>query len=221
MAKRTGAQDSYEQAVQEWDRLWPEYHALLYSWTPEKREGMERWCKGHSAKICVRAIRRAFAGSFCPLKGLLARSPEQWCASPPSGGSRPASSVHIEVTGIPPAKDSAKSIRSQDHPHFSRVKSLVEAMEEAMIECLPFEETNVRMVMRYQRARGRADALNIVNGVADIIQRRCHRRQQRFDTWVIEDDAQIREVHYTERQGPADRYEVTISALPERHLEVP
>jgi hypothetical protein len=94
-------------------------------------------------------------------------------------------------------------------------------MKEAMLECLPFEETDVRMVMQYQRARGRADALNMVNGAADIIQRRCHGRQQRFDTWVIEDDAQIREVHYTEQQGPADRYEATISALPERHLEVP
>ena len=93
---------------------------------------------------------------------------------------------------------------------------MVKAMKEAMLEYLPFEETDVRMVMHYQRARGRADALNIVNGVADVIQRRSHSRQQRFDTWVIEDDVQIREVHYTERQGPADRYEVTISALPDR-----
>ncbi len=63
------------------------------------------------------------------------------------------------------------------------------------------------MVMRRERHSSKEDALNAINGVADIIERRGNQDQS---YWLIDDDSQICEFHYWERLGEKERYEVIL-----------
>ena len=125
-----------------------------------------------------------------------------------------AQCITIEVSCGPPAKDSAKSVMSKDHDHYPRVQALEEAMLEAMQGRTPFEKVPVKMCMTYHRSKGsKADALNMANGVADVIQKRGNESR---DCWVIDDDQNIREFHYSETQARSDWYTLTVTPLEAR-----
>jgi len=121
--------------------------------------------------------------------------------------------VRIFVCCAPPAKDPGLSILNPEHPQYCRVQALRRAMEHAMVGAEPFGGANVRMDVRYRRGHSTSDGLNIINGIADVIQCRCYWRY-RYHVWVIDDDESIREFHYTEEPSQVDQYEVVISALP-------
>lgn len=114
----------------------------------------------------------------------------------------------IEVHAAPPAKDGAKSIRAETHTHHVRVRALREAM--ARLEPDErFEGVPLRLEMTVSRLADRSDALNAINGVADIIQRRGNPEQP----WLIDDDANIREFTYREVRGNAAFYTVRVTAI--------
>jgi hypothetical protein len=125
---------------------------------------------------------------------------------------RPAP-ICIRVDGPAPAKDGARSIRGADHPHAGRVQALRKGMAEAMVGRLPLEGGPVRLEMHVFRHACRSDALNLINGVADIIQRRCHRPEHAHDVWVLDDDVQIREFAYRETPAEFDAYELVFTPV--------
>ena len=121
--------------------------------------------------------------------------------------------IAIDVHAAPPSKDGAKSIRSHAHRDAGKVEALREAVRKALTASAPIEGRPVRMVMHYRRGAGKADALTAINGVADIIQRRCHDVSHDCGVWLIDDDANIREFHYTEKPALTDSYEITVEVL--------
>ena len=119
--------------------------------------------------------------------------------------------IHIRVEAAAPAKDGGRSIRHSQHVHFGRVEALREAMTLAMNGRQPFERMPLKMEVHVRRFACRADALNLLNGIADIIQRRCHLPEHKYPVWVLEDDSDIREVVY--RESLPDAYDLVISPL--------
>ena len=76
----------------------------------------------------------------------------------------------------------------------------------------PFSSIPLKLTMHYKRKKGRADALNIINGVADILQKRSYAKYK-CDVWVFDDDAQIKCFKYTEERGTKDEYRITMEAI--------
>lgn len=118
--------------------------------------------------------------------------------------------IEIRVSAAPPAKDGGSSIRAPEHVHHHLVLALREAMDEVMRDRDPFEGEALCMDLRLRRARCKADGLNLINGIADVLQYRCPRPEYRHDVWVYDDDANIREFHFHEERGDQDSYEVRI-----------
>ncbi|RJQ12336.1 MAG: hypothetical protein C4558_02125 [Dehalococcoidia bacterium] len=116
--------------------------------------------------------------------------------------------MRIEVEGPPPIKNTAKSMRSEGHPHAQRIAALREAMSTVPPE-ERLEGQRLSMVMHYERQPSQADALNLANGVADVIQRRGNADAP----WLIDDDHNIVEFHYTERIASRDWYWIEIRPL--------
>lgn len=121
--------------------------------------------------------------------------------------------IIIRVGAAPPAKDGGKSIRSRDHRDYALVVALREAMAKTMATQDAFEGVPVAMELRVVRARCRADGLNLINGVSDVIQRRCNTPDYAHDVWVLDDDANVREFHYYEEPGDRDSYQVTVRQI--------
>ena len=121
--------------------------------------------------------------------------------------------IRVRVEAAPPAKDPGFSIRNPQHPNALLVEALREAMRRAMAGREPLEGVPARLEMRLFRAACRADALNLINGIADVIQRRCHSLEHACDVWLIDDDANIREFHYTEEPAGRDAYEITLRRI--------
>lgn len=121
--------------------------------------------------------------------------------------------IAIRVNAAPPAKDGAISVLNPNHSTHDRVQALRGAMKAQIGAHKRFENVNLKMVMHYERATSQADALNIMNGVADVVQRRCHFKAYRFEVWLIDDDRNIREIHYSEEPADKDSYEATIEPI--------
>jgi hypothetical protein len=126
---------------------------------------------------------------------------------------QPLPPIVIRVEGPAPAKDGGRSIRGLEHPHAERVQTLRQAMAAVMAEREPFDLGPVRMDMRLYRQVCASDALNLINGVADIIQRRHHLPEHAHDVWVLADDAQIREFSYQESPAEQDSYVIVVTPL--------
>lgn len=127
----------------------------------------------------------------------------------------PAAVIAFSVSGPPPAKDGGKSIFSPDHGHYPLVVALRTAAQAAMAARTPFVGLPLRLEVRYRRAVGRADGLNIVNGIADVLQRRPAAPTYANEHWAFDDDANIREVRYDEEPADEDAYEVIIAVASE------
>lgn len=121
--------------------------------------------------------------------------------------------IIIRVEAAPPAKDGAKSILDPSHRHFPRVLALREAMARAMMGRAPFAKTRLRLEVEYHRANSHSDGLNIINGIADVIQR-CRRAEMRHEVWVMDDDKYVVAFNYTELASTYDHYELVITRAP-------
>ncbi len=117
--------------------------------------------------------------------------------------------MRIEVEGTPPIKNAAKSLRAADHPHAERVAKLRKAMVAQVQPAERFEGKRLAMVVRYEHPPSRADGLNIANGIADVLQHRGNPDAP----WVLDDDHNIVEFHYTEAITDHERYWVEIRPL--------
>lgn len=119
--------------------------------------------------------------------------------------------IQLEVRYPPPAKDGGFSIRNPAHPRAALVEKLREQMRRALTQHEPIEGIPVRMTMHYCRLTSRADALNIINGVADVIQKRSDAHPH--PAWLIDDDKNIREFKYTEEPADHDLYTLVLETL--------
>lgn len=128
--------------------------------------------------------------------------------------------IVLRVPAAPPAKDGGTSIRSPGHDHRHLVAALRGAMAEAMRDEEPFEGERLGMELRLQRGQCKADALNLINGVADVIQRHCTWAEYRYDVWVFDNDANVREFHFSEEPAVQDAYEVRVYPI-EQEARVP
>ncbi len=117
--------------------------------------------------------------------------------------------MRVIVESAPPAKDGAKSIRSPAHSHFRLTEALRDAIRGQVAEADRLVGVHASLSMHYERAVSRADALNLINGVADIIQRRGNDGAP----WMIDDDANIRAFRYSESRGATDRYVIDLERL--------
>ena len=120
--------------------------------------------------------------------------------------------IRIEVNYPPPPKDGGLSIRNPGHSHAPLVDKLRERMHEAMKAHKPLTGVPVRLTMHYRRATSQADALNLINGVADIIQQRAAKGCE-YPVWLIDDDKNVREFHYTEARADHDSYVLILETL--------
>ena len=118
----------------------------------------------------------------------------------------------LSVAAAPPVKDGARSIFNPQHPDHGKVLALQAAMSTALAYREPFEGVPLRLDVRVSRAACKADGLNLINGIADVIQRRTHYGYTK-DVWLIDDDAYIQEFHYSERLADSDGYELIVSEL--------
>lgn len=115
--------------------------------------------------------------------------------------------MRIEVNGPPPVKDGGMSSRGESHLHFPHVQQLREAMRRQVTDDEHITRIPVILRVHFDRATSRADALNLVNGIADVIQARGNPGEP----WMIDDDANITEFHYTETRTESDRYTVEVT----------
>lgn len=63
----------------------------------------------------------------------------------------------------------------------------------------PITRKNIRLIIRYCRCKGKPDAVNVIGGIADALNRIAY-----------EDDRQITEIHYMEIRGDIDEYHVSV-----------
>lgn len=122
------------------------------------------------------------------------------------------SEIVIKVEAAPPVKDGSESILGPGHRERARVSALRAALAAAMVDRVPFEGVRLMMEMRVTRARCRADGLNMINGVADVIQKRATKVYAPM-VWAIDDDKNIKEFHYFEEPGESDRYQITLRPI--------
>lgn len=103
--------------------------------------------------------------------------------------------MDLHVREIPPYKQT---------PADKREKQLQMMRRNALREeaCQKFKsliQGNICLTIKYKRFRGRADAVNIIGGIADAL-----------IGIAYGDDSQIREVHYSETKGNIDEYWVQV-----------
>lgn len=105
--------------------------------------------------------------------------------------------IELKVIGKPPYKQSPADSSERKNQQIYREALVKEAHE----HCSQPISQNLKIDIRYTRANGRADSMNIIGGVADCLQ-----------GIVYINDKQIVEVHYSENKGTRDEYLVKISS---------
>ena len=118
----------------------------------------------------------------------------------------------LRVEYPPPAKDGGLSIRNLAHPHHTLVEALRKEMRKKMKGRDPFERVPLKLTIHYKRNSSKSDALNIINGVSDILQKRSDAKYM-HDVWVFDDDAEVRWFEYTEEDGANDEYYITVEVI--------
>jgi len=108
-------------------------------------------------------------------------------------------SITLVVHGSPPWKqvpvDQSESTRQAD-----RKKLLQDTAEEVYRGAAWLKP--VALAIRYDRKSGRCDGASIIGGVADALQ-----------GILYQEDTQVKQLHYDERAGAQERYQVTITEL--------
>ena len=117
-------------------------------------------------------------------------------------------SVEITVNCKPPVKDpDGYGICGEKHKDDPEVRALVDAVRAANPENEVFA-SHVKMEVVYHRNDGQMDGVNIIGGVADLIQKRGNNLH---GSWLIDDDRNVVEVYYVEEESDRDWYLIRIS----------
>ena len=130
--------------------------------------------------------------------------------------------IRLTVAGLPPPKDGGNSIFSERHRNHSLVVELLRAAGRALsgAEWNPEEEGHIglELVMVETSDGFRADGLNLLGGVADVLQ--ANRRGANLshlgdlaEVSLDHDDVQVREARYSVEAGDAPHYRVRVWLL--------
>ena len=104
--------------------------------------------------------------------------------------------LEIHVEGCPPWKQIPAN--GGERTRQKERRALLEQRAKEIFGKAPCLVTQIALSIRYRRNKGRADACNIIGGVADALE------------VLYIDDREIKEVHYTEQMGAKDEYWVTV-----------
>ncbi len=104
------------------------------------------------------------------------------------------------VDATPPWKQTPADAGERERQR-ERLAALQQKAREYMREANPLSG-RCTVAIRYTRGQGRSDSANIIGGVLDGLQ-----------GTVLINDRQVVEIAYTEHQGSADRYQVTVSEI--------
>ena len=107
---------------------------------------------------------------------------------------RKALKIHVE--GCPPWKQTPAN--GDEKTRQKERRALLEEKAREIFGRAPCLVTEIKLSIRYRRNKGRADAANIIGGVADALE------------VLYFSDREIKEVHYIEEQGDTDEYWVTV-----------
>ena len=104
--------------------------------------------------------------------------------------------LEIHVEDCPPWKQSPAN--DGEGTRQKERRALLEERAKEIFGKAPCLVTQITLSIRYKRNKGRADACNIIGGVADALE------------VLYIDDREIKEVHYTEEMGDKDEYWVIV-----------
>ncbi len=130
--------------------------------------------------------------------------------------------ILLTVACLPPPKDGSNSIFSERHRNHGRVVDLLRTAGRALIgtEWNPREEGHIglELVVVETQVGFRADGLNLLGGVADVLQ--ANRRGADLshlgdlaEVSLFYDDVQVREARYSVEAGDAPHYRVRVWLL--------
>lgn len=111
--------------------------------------------------------------------------------------------LEFEVSAKPPYKQTPASAKEQNNQE--KYKQALKKAVNSEMKTVHGEwpsEGDVRLTIHYERAEGRMDATNAIGGIADTLQK-----------IAFKNDSQIKEIHYVENKGKADKYKVMIEVL--------
>ena len=111
--------------------------------------------------------------------------------------------ITFEVAGSPPYKQAPADASEAANQNQRRALLEGQAREAAMdaVAESPVSEP-VCISITYRRARGRADAANVIGGIADGL-----------EGIAYVNDSQLKEAHYVEQTSSEESYSVTVSFL--------
>lgn len=129
----------------------------------------------------------------------------------------------FEIAGLPPAKSEAKSMLGEGHPHAPRVRALLSAAQDAMTSegfaGFGSAPLGIEVVLTTGGLRHTSDATNYLGGIADVLEAKSHRAMyvahlgELGAVALFDNDRQLREVHYHQRDGDRDSYTVRLWEL--------
>ena len=130
--------------------------------------------------------------------------------------------ILLTVAGLPPPKDGGNSIFSERHRNHGRVVDLLRTAGHALIgtEWNPRVEGHIglELVVVETQVGFRPDGLNLLGGVADVLQ--ANRRGVGLshlgdlaEVSLFYDDVQVREGRYSVEAGDAPHYRVRVWLL--------
>lgn len=135
---------------------------------------------------------------------------------------QPTRQVTFTVPGLPPAKSEALSMLGAGHSHAARVRSLLQAAQEAAEQqaftSLHHEPVALELVVHVAPGERLSDATNVLGGVADVLENKTTRGTLAHlgdlaTVWLYENDKQIKQVAYRESADQRSFYTVTISMI--------
>jgi len=107
--------------------------------------------------------------------------------------------MKLHVKEIPPYKQTPADRKERVNQKI-RVDAL--RKEAVRIFASPIRQKSVRLRIEYSRNKGRSDATNIIGGIADSL-----------NGIAYDDDRQITEIHYEEKKGNIDEYQVIVEEV--------
>jgi hypothetical protein len=132
------------------------------------------------------------------------------------------SEIMLTVAGYPPTKNEAKSLLSEGHPQFPRVRALLEAASQALdAGAQPFTTGRLGLELVVSAPTDApSDATNYLGGVTDVLEDKEHRGELAYldslaRVAVLANDRQIRHVLYREERAAEPRYLVRLWVLDE------
>jgi hypothetical protein len=125
--------------------------------------------------------------------------------------------VSIEVAGLPPAKNEAKSMLASGHVYSERVLALLSAVQSAVEgDSIRFPEESLALdLVLVSPTAPPSDATNYLGGVADVLEDKTHRGDLSHlgslaDVALYGNDRQLHEVSFRWEAGPTVGYRLRV-----------